>query len=278
MRKHRLMAKERLLFVTHKIYPYLPVEEPTLGKTFPQKVAAAGYEVRTFMPKFGTVNERRNQLHEVIRLSGVNIPINNSDHPLVIKVASLQPSRIQVYFIDNDDYFTKSADDVDVTGSNRADNDERAIYFAHGTADTVKKLLWDPAVIHVSGWISALLPLYLKKKYARESTYLNSKIFYSLLPDKLSARLSKDIFGKLREEGFDEETIKPYEGLTLDVNLLHAIAIDHADALIVHMPDPPRQLMERAKKRGIPVLRHDKLDEGADAISEFYKQVTRDEK
>lgn len=271
------MAKQRLLLVTHKIYPYLPVDEPTLGKTFPQKIASYGYEVRTFMPKFGMVNERRNQLHEVIRLSGVNFSINNNDHPLVIKVASLQPSRIQVYFIDNDDYFTKSSDDADDLGSNRKDNDERAIYFAHGTADTVKKLLWDPAVVHVSGWISALLPLYLKRMYSRESTYLKSKVIYSVLPGEITGGLDKEIFRKLKEEGFDEEVIKEYEALPLNADLLHAIAIDHADGVIFHLPQPSNLLLERAAKRGIPVLQYDKLDEGAQAISDFYKQLINEE-
>lgn len=267
------MTKQRLLLVTHKIYPYLPIDEPTLGKMFPQKIASLGYEVRTFMPKFGMVNERRNQLHEVIRLSGINIPINNNDHPLVIKVASLQPSRIQVYFIDNDDYFTKSADDVDELGSNRRDNDERAIYFAHGTADTVKKLLWDPAIVHVSGWISALLPLYLKKKYARESTYLNSKIVYSVLPGQIKGGLDKEIYKKLLEDGFEDEIIKPYTSLPLDTDLLHTIAIDNSDAVIFHVPDPPQKLLDRAKEKGIPVLLHDKLDETGQAIANFYKTL-----
>lgn len=272
------MAKQRLLLVTHRIFPYLPVEEPTLGKTFPQKIASEGYEVRAFMPKFGQVNERRNQLHEVIRLSGINIPINNNDHPLVIKVASLQPSRIQVYFIDNDDYFTKSADDADELGSNRKDNDERSIYFAHGTADTVKKLLWDPAVVHVSGWISSLLPMYLKQLYSKESTYVNSKIIYSVLPGSLSVPLPKDFFDKLKDEGFDDGLIESYKEIRPDVNLLHTMAIDNSDAVIFHMPDPPAQLLERAKKKGIPVLLHDALDEEAKAISDFYKQLTDDEK
>lgn len=267
------MAKQRLLLVTHKIYPYLPVDEPTLGKTFPQKIASYGYEVRTFMPKFGSVNERRNQLHEVIRLSGINIPINNNDHPLIIKVASLQPSRIQVYFIDNDDYFTKSGEDKDELGSNRKDNDERTIYFAHGTADTVKKLLWDPAIVHVSGWISALLPLYLKKKYARESTYLKSKIVYSVLPGEISGGLDKEIFRKLKDEDFSDDDLKEYMDLPLNTDLLHSIAIDNSDAVIFHSPSPSKTLLERAKKKGIPILEHENLDETGMAISEFFKKI-----
>lgn len=269
-----IMAKQKLLLVTHRIHPYLAVDEPTLGKTFPQKVASNGYEVRTFMPKFGMVNERRNQLHEVIRLSGNNIPINNNDHPLVIKVASLQPSRIQVYFIDNDDYFTKSAEDIDELGSNRKDNDERAIYFAHGTADTVKKLLWDPAIVHVSGWISALLPLYLKQLYSRESTYLKSKIVYSVLPGEITGLLDKEIFRKLKDEGFDEKVLAEYETMPLTTNLLHSIAIDNSDAVVFHLPHPDKSLVERATKRGIPVLMYDSLDDNAQAISDFFKKLT----
>lgn len=277
-RETDFMAKQRLLLITQKIHPYLSIEDATLGKNFPQKIASFGYEVRAFMPKFGMVNERRNQLHEVIRLSGINIPIRNNDHPLVIKVASLQPSRIQVYFIDNDDYFTKSADDVDELGSNRPDNDERAIYFAHGTADTVKKLLWDPAIVHVAGWISALLPLYLKKLYAKESTYVGSKIVYSVLPGTITPENTKEFLEKLEEEGFDREILKPYEEMPMDVNLLHSMAIDHADAVIFHMPDPPQQLLSRAKARNIPILSYDNLDEGAQTISDFYKQLTDDKK
>lgn len=248
-----------------------------MGKQFPQKIASKGYEVRTFMPKFGQVNERRNQLHEVIRLSGINIPINNNDHPLVIKVASLQPSRIQVYFIDNDDYFTKSADDADDLGSNRPDNDERAIYFAHGTADTVKKLLWDPAVVHVAGWMCALFPMYVKLRYSKESTYLHSKIVYSVMPGEITGGISDSLLRKLGEEGFDSESLEPYSSLPLDTNLFHIMAIDHADGVIFHMPDPPEVLLRRAEEKGIPVLLHDALDENAQAISEFYRQLT-DEK
>lgn len=271
------MAKQKLLLVTHKVYPYLPADEQSLGKNFPHRIASQGYEVRTFMPKFGLVNERRNQLHEVIRLSGINFPINNNDHPLVIKVASLQPSRIQVYFVDNDDYFTKSAEDADSLGSNRADNDERAIYFAHATAETVKKLLWDPAVVHVSGWISALLPLYLKKRYSRESTYLKSKIVYSVLPGDIKEKPADDFLRKLGDEGFDESVTELYKGKKFSANLMHSIAIDNADGVIFHSPTPDPLLLDRAKGLGLPILIYDKADEGVQTISEFFKKLT-DEK
>lgn len=271
------MAKQKLLFVTHKIYPYLPVEEPTLGKQVLQKIAGNGFEIRTFMPKFGAVNERRNQLHEVIRLSGVNIVINNNDHPLIIKVASLQPARIQVYFIDNDDYFVKSADDSDVLGSNRRDNDERAIFFAHGTADTVRKLKWEPAVIHISGWISALLPLYLKHLYNNEATYLKSKIVYSMLPGEITGGIDPAMFDKLKDEGIPEDVLVKYRDLPLDTNLLHRMAIDNSDAIIFHTEDISEELRKIAEDKGVPILQAAELDEDGKRISEFYKQIINEE-
>lgn len=268
------MAKQRLLLVTHKVAPYLPADEQSLGKNFPHRIASRGYEVRTFMPKFGMVNERRNQLHEVIRLSGINIPINNNDHPLVVKVASLQPSRIQVYFIDNDDYFTKSEDDSDVLGSNRKDNEERTIYFAHATAETVKKLLWDPTIVYVSGWISALLPLYLKKKYSRESTYLKSKIIYSVLPGEIKEKDGSELLKKLIDEGISEETLEPYKGKKFSADLLHRIAIENSDAVIFHMPSPSKMLLEIAEKKGLPILIFDEKDENLQSVSDFFKSLT----
>lgn len=271
------MAKQKLLFVTHRIFPYLPVEEPTLGKQILQKIAANGYEIRTFMPKFGAVNERRNQLHEVIRLSGINIVIDNNDHPLIIKVASLQPARIQVYFIDNDDYFIKSPDDEDVLGSNRKDNDERSIFFAHGTADTVRKLKWEPAIIHISGWISALLPLYLKHLYADEATYLKSKIIYSVLPGEITGGIDTKIFDKLEEEGFSKEILNKYRSLPADTNMMHTIAIDNSDAVIFHSPDVDPKLLKLAEDNGVPILKNEDLDEEGKRISEFYKQLIDEE-
>ena len=123
------MADKRILYVSQEVKPYLPeTPESLIGNKLPQSIQDKKYEVRIFMPKYGGINERRNQLHEVIRLSGMNIIIDDTDHPLIIKVASLQPSRIQVYFIDSDDYFQKSKSDVDDFGSNRTDNDERAIF------------------------------------------------------------------------------------------------------------------------------------------------------
>ena len=201
------MAAKKILFVNQEINPYLPANEiSSLGKSLPQSLHGKGYVVRTFMPKFGAVNERRNQLHEVIRLSGLNIEINDNDHPLILKVASMQPARIQVYFIDNDDYFTKEDSDIDVFGSDREDNDERAIYFARGTMETVKKLRWEPEIVQVSGWISALTPIYLRQMTANEGLFKDSKIIYCVEPhNPQMALIDTELVRKLKEDGIPAE-------------------------------------------------------------------------
>ena len=153
------MKNNRILYISQEISPYL-ADSPlsVLGKAMPVKMQERGFEVRTFMPKYGCINERRNQLHEVIRLSGMNIIIDDTDHPLIIKVATLQPSRMQVYFIDSDDYFTSSAGGAAPleTVSDPEQNDERMIFFVRGVVETVKKLRWEPAVVQCMGWITAL--------------------------------------------------------------------------------------------------------------------------
>ena len=158
------MKANRILFITQEITPFVPESQlANIGRNLPQATQDMGKEIRIFTPKWGNINERRNQLHEVIRLSGMNLIINDTDHPLIIKVASLQAARMQVYFIDNDDYFHNRQMTCDKEGVEYSDNDERAIFFARGVLETVKKLRWCPEVIHCHGWISALVPLYIKK-------------------------------------------------------------------------------------------------------------------
>ena len=168
------MAK-KVLFINQEITPYVPETNMSImGRDLPQKAQEAGLEIRTFMPKWGNINERRGQLHEVIRLSGMNLIIDDTDHPLIIKVASIPQSRIQVYFIDNDDYFTKRQMTTDEAGEEYADNGERAIFFARGVLETVKKLRWTPDIIHCQGWMSAVVPFYIKKAYHEEPSFANT--------------------------------------------------------------------------------------------------------
>lgn len=246
------MAKQRILFISQEIYPYLPANPVSmLGKALPADTHGRLYEVRTFMPKYGSVNERRNQLHEVIRLSGMNIIIDDNDHPLILKVASLQPSRIQVYFIDNDDYFQKSSEDSDPVGSNRPDNDERAIFFARGTSETVKKLRWEPHYIMCSGWITALNPLYLRRVFANDPAFENTKIIYAPLKEELKAPLDPEILRKLEEDGVPADELAPLKETNPDTNLLHKLAIMYSDG-VIFSEEPSEDLKKFTEERDIP--------------------------
>ena len=268
------MAKDRILFINQEITPYITANPiSSLGKFLPVSMQDKGFEVRTFMPKFGAVNERRNQLHEVIRLSGININIDDNDHPLVIKVASLQPARIQVYFIDNDDYFQKLDTDVNPSGTNREDNDERAIFFSRGTMETAKKLRWEPKIIHASGWISSLIPLYVKRLYSDDLSFKNSKVVYSIQPANDMAPIDPKFFAKLKVEGISQRDLKKYASDTLDKNLLHKIGVDFAHAIIVNDPEIDAALLEYIQASGKPVLMAQDMALDADKYLEFYNSL-----
>lgn len=273
-----MAVKPRILFISQKITPYLPADEiSTLGKELPHKMVAHGYEVRTVVPKFGSINERRNQLHEVIRLSGLNIPINDNDHPLIIKVASLQPARIQVYFIDNDDYFLKEDSDADIEGSNRDNNDERIIFFARGTTETVRKLRWEPDVIQAAGWPAALLPLYMRRAYIDDPAFAKAKIVYMVLPGEITGTLDPAIFRKLGEDGIPTEEIDKYVCGNPDTDTLHRMAIDFSEGVIFYTSEPDPGLLEYARSKGLPILTRDQLDEKGDAYADFYNSLRKSE-
>ncbi len=272
--KSKSMANNnRILLINQEIAPYLSGPEADFGKQLAQGLQQRGFEVRTFMPKFGSVNERRNQLHEVIRLSGVNIIIDDNDHPLIIKVASLQPSRIQVYFIDNDDFFLKEDTDTDAAGRNRADNDERIIFFGRGTLETAKKLRWEPKVINVAGWFSALVPLYLKRIYADDPSFKGAKVVYTITPSKLETPLDERFLTKLKADGISSRDLKKYTEFTPDTDLLHRMAIDFSHAVIVQDPDVSPELMEYIQESGKPFITSEALESGIDAYNEFFKQL-----
>ena len=268
------MAKERILFINQEITPYITANPvSSLGKFLPVSMQDKGFEVRTFMPKFGAVNERRNQLHEVIRLSGININIDDNDNPLVIKVASLQPSRIQVYFIDNDDYFQKLDTDTDASGANREDNDERAIFFSRGTMETAKKLRWDPKIIQCSGWITSLIPMYIKRLYGDDPSFKNSKIIYAIQPTQGMAPINPKIINKLKEEGISQRDLKKYQSEETNLDTLHKIGIDYAHAVIINDPSINPELLEYIKSSGKPYLMAQDMELDADKYLEFYNSL-----
>lgn len=267
------MGKRRILYVSPEIAPYLPASDNSrLGRDLPTAMQEKKFEVRTFMPNFGSINERRNQLHEVIRLSGVNIPINDADHPMIIKVASMQPSRIQVYFIDNDDYFQKLDSDADALGSNREDNDERVIFFSRGTVDTARKLLWDPDIVHVSGWISSLVPLYLKRVFTDANSFKQTKVIYTVLDESATAPINKQIVDKLKADGIKAADIKKIKA-ELDGDFLTKIAILYSDAVVFNTSEPKPELEALVERMGIPSVKFNPAENNTEAYYDFYSSL-----
>ena len=202
------MASRKILYVCQEIMPYLPESELSgLSRRLAQAMQERGNEIRTFMPRYGCINERRNQLHEVIRLSGMNLIIDDNDHQLIIKVASIPSARIQIYFIDNDDYFARKAVLLDADGKAFADNDERAIFFARGVLETVRKLNWAPTVVHCMGWMSAVVPIYLKKVFNDDPLFRDVKIVVTLADDRFDEPLDAQFAEKIANEGVKDEKL-----------------------------------------------------------------------
>ncbi len=263
------MKDKRILYVSSEVVPYLPETEiSSMSFEAPRMVNQQGGQIRIFMPRYGNINERRHQLHEVIRLSGINLVINDLDMPLIIKVASIPKERIQVYFIDNDEYFKRKATLTDENGELFKDNDERAIFFAKGVIETVKKLNWSPDIIHVHGWLASLLPLYLREYYKDEPLFNESKIVTSVYNQSFDDTLNKDMVNKIKFDNIDEEAIKPLEEPSY--NNLMKVAIDYSDALIVGSEALPELLETYIKDSNKPVLEHKNKDEFGEAYTQFF--------
>lgn len=270
------MENKKILYISQEIAPYLPDSPLALyGRELPQKIQEKGYEVRTFMPKYGCINERRNQLHEVIRLSGMNIIIDDSDHPLIIKVATLQPSRMQVYFIDNDDYFQRAGAKELETIASPDDNDERMMFFARGVIETVKKLRWDPAIIQCTGWISALVPMYIKRMYHDDPALAKSKTVFALRSEKLDGTLDPRLLEKLKMLQFTDDDLAVIGTEPVNNDSLNRLGIAHADAIVVASPDVDPQIIEYARSTGKPLLEYSDGDDYADKYSEFYASLSQ---
>ena len=265
------MAK-KILFINQEIVPYVPDSELSLmGKALPQVMQENGHEIRTFMPKCGTINERRGQLHEVIRLSGMNLIIDDTDHPLIIKVASIAQTRIQVYFIDNEDYFSKRQMTINEKGEDYSDNGERAIFFARGVLETVKKLRWVPDIIHVQGWMGAVVPLYIKTAYHDEPSFANTKVVTSLFTKSLNSKLGDNFKRCVEFRDAKAELLKKYND-KFDFEELGKLAIDYSDGVIAANKDVNEKLLKYAKSNNIPTLAYPGEDFG-DAYEAFYEQI-----
>ncbi len=263
------MKDKRILYVSSEVIPYLPETEiSSMSFEAPRMVNNQGGQIRIFMPRFGNINERRHQLHEVIRLSGMNLVINDLDMPLIIKVASIPKERMQVYFIDNEDYFKRKATLTDEEGNLFPDNDERAIFFAKGVIETVKKLNWSPDIIHVNGWLSSLLPLYLRNYYGNEPLFNEAKIVTSVYNQDFEGALDNQMHKKVLFDGLENEQVKHLKKPTY-VNIMKT-AVDNSDAVVIAGDDIPDELKKYLSKLDKPVLDYKNREEFAQAYQEFY--------
>lgn len=270
------MEKKRILYVSQEINPFLPKSPiANYSKRAPQVVQENGKEIRVFMPRYGSVNERRHQLHEVIRLSGMNLIIDDQDHPLIIKVASIPSARIQVYFIDNDEYFKRKATVKDDKGEYYVDNDERSMFFCRGVLETVKKLGWKPDVIHCHGWMAALMPLYVKNIYGDDPHFADVKIVTSLYEGGFNKNWDTRWEEKIKFEGFSDEIIEDIK--SGDYESLMKTSIKWSDGVVISTENLNDELTKAISDSNVEVIGYDEEEKQIKSFSEFYDKLIESE-
>jgi len=270
------MKKAKVLFVSQEIMPF--VDETPIGRVtriLPQLTQEMGREIRTFMPRYGNINERRNNLHEVIRLSGMNIVINDVDNPLIIKVASIPKARMQVYFIDNDDYFKRKFKLRDANGQFFEDNDDRIIFYSRGVLETIKQLKWSPDIISIHGWMASLVPLYLKTMYKDNTLFSFAKIVTTLYDDDFQERFREEWIDKLKYDGIEDEKLNYL--VNRDYLSLMKTAIDNSDAMVIGSPSINKELEDYARQTGKPILEYHNDEEYVQAYNEFFDELLGDD-
>ena len=267
------MSKTKILFINTEVMPYLPEDRmSSIGRRLPQELQDAGHEVRIFMPRFGPINERRNQLHEVIRLSGMNLIINDTDHPLIIKVASIQAARMQVYFIDNDDYFTHRKIYGD-GAKEYTDNAERCVFFARGVIETIRKLRWKPDVIYCQGWFSAIAPLYIKKSFGEDPCFRGAKVVFDIFDNGYKNPLPSNFYSTVKREGVLKADLSETKDKLVDLTMLYRLAIKFSDGLIIsdHTPEADA-IREFAESRGLKIMDVAGKDFDTHDYDDFFEQ------
>lgn len=269
------MAKTKILFVTHEMSPFLELSKISeITRQLPQAMQEKGYEIRILMPRFGNINERRNRLHEVIRLSGMNIVVDNNDNPLIIKVASIPAARMQVYFLDNEEYFQRKAVFSDDNGKFFDDNDERTVFFCKGALETVKKLGWAPDVVHCHGWMSALVPAYIKTAYKDDPTFKDAKVVYSLYNEEFGSALGDNFSAIALTGDMTSEDVAPYG--SGDYHSLYQGALSYSDAVVISGEDVDEELLNFVKSNDIPALALENYEE-FENYSNLYERFSSEE-
>ncbi|MDA9554829.1 glycogen/starch synthase [Pelobium sp.] len=268
------MGKTKLLFITHEMSPFLELTKISkITRQLPQAMQDKGFEIRILMPRFGNINERRNRLHEVIRLSGMNIVIGETDNPLIIKVASIPSARMQVYFLDNEDYFHRKYVFNDAKGKFYADNDERTIFFCKGALETVKKLGWSPDIVHCHGWMSSLVPAYLKTSYKDDPTFKDAKIIYSLYNEGFSESLGEDFAKKAVMKGMSEQDTAEYRDATHQA--INKAVVKYSDGIVIGDENVDAELLNFVKKSEKPILSFDSTSDFENYYN-FYQEIASD--
>lgn len=262
------MGKGRILFVNQEVMPFMPENESSYtGRYLPQYIQEQGREIRVFMPRFSNINERKNQLHEVIRLSGMNLIVNNCDHQLIIKVGSIPTARMQVYFIDNEEYFMRHGGAVEEDGSFCADNDERVLFFCRGTLEAVRKLAWQPHLIHFTGWFSSMIPFYLRRINKENAFFSGTKTVFSLTDDYFTGSFGDELERKLKADGATAKDLRFFHDLDY-MNLMKAV-LTYAHGVVIASPNANPELIQFAKENNKRVL-----DYNPDR-TEFYGQINK---
>ncbi len=269
------MESKRILYVSQEIHPYLPENEISKPSLYlPKKMNELGHEVRIFMPRYGLINERRHQLHEVIRLSGINIIVNDMDQPLIIKVASVPSARLQVYFIDNEEYFKRKATFSDEDDVFFSDNDQRAIFFCRGVIETVRKLGWAPDVIHCHGWLASFMPLYIKKFYYDDPLFADSKIVFSAYTHE-ERQMPASLTDNLKFDGVEGEELERYKNLSN--NALYKAAAHYSDAAVAGSENINSDIKEYIQNNVNNFLSYVPAEELPAKVAELYEQICVEE-
>jgi len=266
------MSKKRVLFVTQEMSPYTAVTEISefVRKLTPY-IQTKGMEIRVLMPKFGLINERRHRLHEVVRLSGMNIIVDDDDYPLIIKVASLPGARMQVYFLDNEEFFKRKHVFVDEEEKAFKDNQERMVFFCKGALETVKKFGWAPDVVHCHGWMTSLIPLYLKKVYNNDPIFQDSKIIYSAYKDSMEESFDKKFVELAAINTLEDEDLAPF--VDGDKITLHEGALRHSDAIIKGSEELSKSVSNVISDLDVPVLEYSEIEDMPAATLQFFKEL-----
>ena len=270
------MGKKKILYITQEMKPYTDLSFISdIARKLPDAAQSGGYEVRILMPKFGTINERRHRLHEVVRLSGMNIIVDDEDYPLIIKVASLPGARMQVYFLDNEEFFKRKRIFTDADEKAFEDNPERMIFFCRGVIETLKKFGWPPDIIHIHGWMTSLIPAYIKEAYKAEPIFKQSKIVYSAYGEMPPAAFDEEFLEKALIHNLEDDELEAFKH---DGNIdFHRGALAHVDGMIIGSADIDPGVNEEAKEKEVPILEYQEGDDFVNAHIDFYNSLVEEE-